>query len=93
MCIFITIAIRLPQSTVINGLGRYAAGPKSPLAVISVKSGTRYRFRIINTACASSFDFSIDNHRLTVIEADGAETKPLTVDSLSIFAGNALRNT
>lgn len=34
-----------------------------------------------------SFTFSIDGHNMTIIEADGVETEPLTVDSLNIFAG------
>lgn len=34
----------------------------------------------------SRYNFSIDGHRLTVIEADGVETEPVTVDQLEIFA-------
>lgn len=34
----------------------------------------------------NSYTFSIDGHSLTIIEADGVETQPLTVDSLNIFA-------
>ena len=30
--------------------------------------------------------FSIDNHRLTIIEADGQATQPFTVDSIQIYA-------
>ena len=33
------------------------------------------------------FNFSIDGHNMTVIEADGVETDPVTVDQLQIFAG------
>ncbi|OJA14707.1 hypothetical protein AZE42_04374 [Rhizopogon vesiculosus] len=36
------------NSTLINGLGRYPNGPKSPLAVINVEQGLRYRFRVID---------------------------------------------
>lgn len=38
------------------------------------------------------FNFSIDGHNMTIIEADGVETEPLTVDSLNIFAGEYLVN-
>ena len=38
-----------------------------------------------------SFSFSIDGHNMTIIEADGVETEPLTVDSLNIFAGECLQ--
>lgn len=36
---------------------------------------------------AFSYNFSIDGHRMTVIETDGVETEPLTVDSLTVFSG------
>jgi len=75
------------DSTLINGLGRYPGGPSSPLSVVSVESGKRYRFRLVSTACDSYFTFSIDGHDMTIIEADGVNTEPLTVDSLQIFAG------
>lgn len=38
-------------------------------------------------SCDPTFTFSIDNHNLTVIEADGELTQPLLVDSLPILAG------
>jgi iron transport multicopper oxidase len=70
----------------INGKGRYPDGPAVPLAVINVQLGVRYRFRIIAMSCEPSFGFSIDGHKLTIIEADGENTVPLVVDSLRIFA-------
>ncbi|KAJ7641894.1 laccase 1 [Roridomyces roridus] len=75
------------NSTLINGLGRYQGGPVSPLSVIKVTKGLRYRFRIVNMACDPNYIFSIDGHQMTVIEADGVNHKPITVDSLQIFAG------
>ncbi|KAH7910239.1 laccase [Hygrophoropsis aurantiaca] len=75
-----------PNSTLINGLGRYPGGPASPLAVINVEQGKRYRFRIIGLACDPWFNFTIDGHKMTIIEADGIETEPLEVDSLPVFA-------
>ncbi|KAG1740324.1 laccase [Suillus lakei] len=74
-------------SSLINGHGRYAGGPMSDLAVISVEPGKRYRMRLVAMSCDPSFHFSIDDHNLTVIEADGQLTKPLVVDGLRIFAG------
>jgi FtsP/CotA-like multicopper oxidase with cupredoxin domain len=76
-----------PDSTLINGLGRYAGGPESELAVINVEYGKRYRFRLIGMSCDPNFLFSIDGHNLTVIEADGELTEPLLVDSIQVFAG------
>jgi iron transport multicopper oxidase len=59
----------------------------SPLSVVSVTQGTSYRFRIISLSCQPAFQFSIDNHNLTIIEADGQLHKPYTVDTFTIYAG------
>ncbi|KAK2462800.1 hypothetical protein APHAL10511_005191 [Amanita phalloides] len=75
------------NSTLINGRGRYAGGPLSPLSEIKVSRGLRYRFRLIAISCAPNYVFSIDGHNLTVIEADGVSVEPVTVDSIHIFAG------
>ncbi|KAJ6475006.1 laccase 2 precursor [Mycena vulgaris] len=75
------------NSTLINGLGRYLGGPLSPLAVISVVHGKRYRFRLISISCDPNWIFSIDGHQMTIIEVDGVNHQPLTVDSIQIFAG------
>ncbi|KAJ7453426.1 yellow laccase [Mycena latifolia] len=75
------------NSTLINGLGRYASGPPSPLAVINVIQGKRYRFRMVSISCDPNWIFSIDEHKMTIIEVDGVNHQPLTVDSIQIFAG------
>ncbi|KAI9431522.1 laccase C [Lactarius indigo] len=80
-------AIPAPNATLINGLGRYSGGPESDLAVVNVTQGKRYRFRLVSISCDPNFTFSIDNHTMTVIEADGQSTEPLVVDSIQIFAG------
>ncbi|KAG6887120.1 hypothetical protein C0995_001345, partial [Termitomyces sp. Mi166 len=56
----------LPTSntTLINGKGRYAGRPSSPLAVISVVKGQRYRFRLVSVSCDPNFVFSIDGHTM-----------------------------
>ena len=38
-------------------------------------------------SCFPSYNFTIDGHNMTVIEADGVETEPYTVDNLQVFAG------
>ncbi|KAG5652312.1 Acyl-coenzyme A oxidase 2 [Sphagnurus paluster] len=53
-----------PQATLINGLGRYAGGPASPLAIINVVSGRRYRFRLVSLSCDPNYVFSIDGHTM-----------------------------
>ncbi|KAJ6482687.1 laccase 1 [Mycena sanguinolenta] len=75
------------SSILINGLGRFLGGPLSPLAVISVKHGLRYRFRLVSLSCDPNFIFKIDGHDISLIEADGISHQPVTVDSLQIFAG------
>ncbi|PAV19798.1 laccase [Pyrrhoderma noxium] len=72
-----------PDSTIINGLGKSEAG--GSLAIVRAQPGKRHRFRLINSGCLPFFTFSIDNHNLTIIEADGIEHDPVTVDSLEIF--------
>ena len=54
--------IPVADSTLINGLGRFAGGPHSPLAVINVSPGKSYRFRLISMSCDPNFIFSIDGH-------------------------------
>ncbi|THH13854.1 hypothetical protein EW146_g6418 [Bondarzewia mesenterica] len=78
--------IPAPSTTLINGLGRYQGGLDSPLAVIGVTRGKRYRFRLVSISCDPNFVFSIDQHKMTIIEVDGNNVKPLVVDSLQIFA-------
>ncbi|KAG1895893.1 laccase [Suillus fuscotomentosus] len=77
--------VPVANSMLINGLGRYAGGPQSELAVINVTRGKRYRLRLVQISCDSNVQFSIDGHNLTVIEADGQLTEPLVVDQLQIF--------
>ncbi|OCH84564.1 laccase 2 [Obba rivulosa] len=84
-----TLGPRFPtqaDATLINGLGRYSGGPESNLTVITVESGKRYRFRLVSISCDENYVFSIDDHEMIVIEADGVETQPVTVDSIQIFA-------
>ncbi|KAI1790621.1 laccase [Ganoderma leucocontextum] len=76
-----------PDSVLINGLGRYAGGDSTELAVISVTQGKRYRFRLISMSCDPNFTFSIDGHNMTIIEVDAINHEPLAVDSIQIFAG------
>ncbi|KAF8901934.1 Cupredoxin [Gymnopilus junonius] len=80
---------RIPVSdaTLINGKGRYVHGPLADLSVIQVEYGRRYRFRLISVSCDPNFVFSIDGHMMTIIEADGEYTRPVTVESIQIFAG------
>ncbi|PCH36517.1 multicopper oxidase [Wolfiporia cocos MD-104 SS10] len=75
------------QSILINGLGRGANDTTSPLSVITVQQGLRYRMRLVSISCDPYFNFTIDGHNMTIIEADGSNTEPFPgVDEIQIFA-------
>ena len=76
-----------PNTTTINGRGRYYGGPKTPLSVINVQHGKRYRFRLVGATCDAYHNFTIDGHRLQIIEVDGVEVVPDVVDWIQILAG------
>ncbi|KAF7783306.1 CAZyme family AA1 [Agaricus bisporus var. burnettii] len=79
----------MEDATLINGRGRYIGHKGKPvdLAVINVKRGKRYRLRIVSLSCSPDFTFSIDQHNLTIIEVEGTETIPETVNTIRILAG------
>lgn len=79
--------VPVSDSGLVNGVGRYNGGPEVPWSVINVVKGRRYRFRIINESARNVFTLSIDKHDMTVIAADGQNTKPLTVSSVPMLAG------
>ncbi|KAJ7607045.1 Cu-oxidase-domain-containing protein [Roridomyces roridus] len=82
-----TQIIPVQDSGLVNGKGRFVNGPEVPYAVTTVKTGTRYRFRVINISARSDIAFSIDNHTMTIIEADGTETVPMEVNLIDIMPG------
>ncbi|PCH44577.1 laccase [Wolfiporia cocos MD-104 SS10] len=76
-----------PDSVLINGLGRQAGDNTSALPVITVEQGKRYRMRLISISCDPYFNFTIDGHNMTIIEADGENTEALPgIDQIQIFA-------
>nr|DAA04514.1 TPA_exp: laccase 9 [Coprinopsis cinerea okayama7\ len=77
----------LSDATLINGKGRRPGGPETDIAIVNVQRNRRYRFRLVSMSCDPNYKFSIDGHKLTVIEADGQLTEPLMVDEIQIFAG------
>ncbi|KAF5346493.1 hypothetical protein D9756_010060 [Leucocoprinus leucothites] len=79
--------VPVSDSGLVNGAGRFNGGPEVPWSVINVVQGKRYRLRVINASARNVFTISADSHNLTVIEADGEATQPLTVQKIEIFAG------
>ncbi|TFK21956.1 laccase 9 [Coprinopsis marcescibilis] len=78
---------RAPNATLINGKGRRPGGTHTDIAVVNVVPGKRYRFRLVSMSCDPGYKFSIDNHDLTIIEADGHLTLPLKVQEIEILTG------
>ncbi|KAJ3144781.1 hypothetical protein HK101_002594 [Irineochytrium annulatum] len=58
--------------------------------VFNVKTGGVYRLRISNVASFAGFNFSIDSHNLTVIEVDGVDVLPYTVDVVKLNVAQRL---
>ncbi|KAJ1820793.1 ferroxidase fet3 [Coemansia sp. RSA 2598] len=55
--------------------------------VVNMEPGKKYRFRVLNMGTEEWFKFSIPGHKMTVIEADGEYSDPMTVDGLDIGPG------
>ncbi|KAK0200634.1 laccase lcc5 [Desarmillaria ectypa] len=75
-----------PDAILFNGLGRWSGNPTSDLAIVNVTKGTRYRIRMLNIGCDAALTVTIDNHTMTIIEVDGVNHVPYTVDEIQIFA-------
>ncbi|KAF9062893.1 laccase [Rhodocollybia butyracea] len=74
------------EAGMINSFGRnWFTQDPTPLTVINVEEGLRYRFRLIHSGCDQPFNFSIDFHTFQVIEADGIEHEPVVADAVQIF--------
>ncbi|SPQ18182.1 018d7d51-946b-47ca-b38e-41bb42f0dc64 [Thermothielavioides terrestris] len=85
----------IPDNGLINGIGYfncssydadsgYTCYDNSTYSVLSLEPNTRTRLRFINTGAFTEFDVSIDNHTLSVIEADATLVKPVTVHRFPI---------
>ncbi|KAF7424252.1 laccase [Pleurotus ostreatus] len=84
---FQTGSVPIPDTGLINGVGRFKGGPLVPYAVINVEQGKRYRrFRLIQISCRPFFTFSIDNHTFDAIEFDGIEHDPTPAQNIDIYA-------
>ncbi|KAK7458870.1 hypothetical protein VKT23_009880 [Stygiomarasmius scandens] len=77
-----TAAAPSPQSGLVNGMGVFNCSlleddndsnctTPSSYPVFNVETGKKTRFRLINAGSHAMFYFSVDNHTVQVIEADG----------------------
>ncbi|KAL1963717.1 hypothetical protein VTN77DRAFT_7921 [Rasamsonia byssochlamydoides] len=62
----------------------YTCYQNSSRALFNVQKNKRYRLRLINGGGFAMFQFSVDNHTLSVIEADSTMVEPLQVHQLAI---------
>ena len=77
-------------SGLINGKGRHSDVPydKTRLSIFTVERGHSYRFRLIGAQGLYAYKFSIDGHKLTVVNTDGYWIKPeKQVDYIIIHTG------
>ncbi|SCV72247.1 BQ2448_4941 [Microbotryum intermedium] len=73
----------VPDSGTINGVGQWGSTNTS-YANYTLSPGKTYRLRLVNSASFSAVRFSVDDHVLTVIEADGTPITPYNVTGLDI---------
>ena len=77
-------------SGIINGKGRHADVPynKTRLSIFTVEAGKTYRFRLVGAQGLYAYRFSIDGHKLTVVNTDGYWIEPVKkVDYIIIHTG------
>ena len=77
-------------SGIINGKGRHSDVPYSQtrLSVFTVEQWGRYRFRLVGAQGLYAYKFSIDEHKLTVVNTDGYWIEPVTeVEYIIIHTG------
>lgn len=73
----------VPDGGTINGVGQYGSSNTSFFNA-TLQPNKTYRLRLVNTGSFVAMEFSVDNHTLEVIEADGTAVEPFAVSSLSI---------
>jgi len=57
------------------------------LNVTTVQAGNTYRFRIISAAALVMMNLAISNHNMTIVQVEGTNVEPFTVDSLDVAPG------
>lgn len=70
-----------------DGLDTCTDRRQTQLHSLYFQKGVRYLLRLINTSVDTTFVFSIDGHRLKVVEADFVPIKPYTTKSVLVGIG------
>jgi len=76
-------------SSLFDGRNRWQDQP-FPLKFYVVKTGQRYRFRVVNAGHIFPFQIQVDGHPITVVASDGAEIEPIAVDSFFISVAESI---
>ncbi|KAJ2777841.1 ferroxidase fet3 [Coemansia javaensis] len=64
-----------------------AGGPDLNRTTLRFQPGKRYRLRLLNVSGTGMVRFGIEDHDLQVIEVDGVDTEPKTVNSVQLSVG------
>ncbi|KAL6227290.1 hypothetical protein ACLB2K_001249 [Fragaria x ananassa] len=76
------IPLPLPDALLINGL--------HGSATFSGQRGKTYKFRISNVGIATSINFRIQGHTMTLVEVEGAHTLQEVYESLDVHPGQSV---
>ena len=74
-----------PVNGLINGQGKFKSRGSNYIEL--AEPNKTYRLRLMNTGAYVSHSFSIDNHLLTLIEADGLPIEPVIVKNICVSVG------
>ncbi|GAA5919729.1 hypothetical protein JCM5296_000104 [Sporobolomyces johnsonii] len=73
----------VPDAGTINGVGQWGSGTPS-YSNYTLQPESSYRLRLANAGSFAAVRFSVDNHTLEVVEADGTDVEPYVVEGLVI---------
>lgn len=75
----------MPDGGTINGVGQWGGNTSSYVySNYTLLPNTTYRIRLINAGSFAAIQFSVDDHVLTVVEADGTVVEPYRVSNVRI---------
>ncbi|KAI5474342.1 multicopper oxidase [Pseudohyphozyma bogoriensis] len=74
----------VPDAGTINGVGQWNADNNAMYSNFTLAANQTYRLRLSNTGSFAATRFSVDDHTLTVVEADGTPVEPYVVSGLTI---------
>ncbi|KAK6164046.1 hypothetical protein DH2020_000910 [Rehmannia glutinosa] len=57
--------------------------------ILRVHPNKTYRLRIASTTALASLNLAIGNHKMLVVEADGNNLQPFSVDNMDIYSGES----